>query len=453
MINNKRNKYGSKSKTTVSKGAKTPKNIQLVTKAEPLISKPQKTPKIPLPPKGVILLKLKAYASEKISKGYPLLMKMDIESGQLPENESGQLLWLIGSTGKPLGTAYYGVQNKGVGWLISKSQKSTLDVPYFSTLFSNASEARGLFPSESTTAYRWFNGEGDGFGGLTIDSYDGHYVFTWYSKGVYSFKEVILKAFQKCVPEYKSIYFKRRFEAGGQYVAGKDLIIGEPQNEGITILENNIAYKVYLDDGPMVGIFLDQREVRLAIRKRYSRNKHILNTFSYTGAFSVAACAGGSRSTVSVDLANRSLSKTREQFEVNHFNLENNQIVVEDVFNYFKYAAKKELIFDTVILDPPSYAKSKKMTFTAEKNYTSLLEDAIAITKVGGVIVASTNCSSFDMGKFIQMANEAFKNTGYAYKILERYTLPSDYKTNENYPEGDYLKVLFLEKSLLKNKK
>ena len=115
----------------------------------------------------------------------------------------------------------------------------------------------------------------------------------------------------------------------------------------------------------MFGVFLDQRNVRKVIRDKYAEGKSVLNTFSYTGAFSIAAALGGASKTTSVDLANRSKSKTIEQFSVNGIDYDAHDIIVEDVFNYFKYAVRKQLSFDMVILDPPSFARSKKHTFSA----------------------------------------------------------------------------------------
>src|SRR5690625_3890138 len=103
-----------------------------------------------------------------------------------------------------------------------------------------------------------------------------------------------------------------------------------------------MSYAVYLSDGVMVGIFLGERYVRKAIRDKYAKGKHVLNTFSYTGAFSVAAAVGGAVKTTSVDLAKRSKSKTIEQFSVNGIDYEQQDIKVMDVFDYFKYAQRSE---------------------------------------------------------------------------------------------------------------
>ncbi len=119
---------------------------------------------------------------------------------------------------------------------------------------------------------------------------------------------------------------------------------------------------------------------------------------------------------------------------------------MEDVFHYFKYAGRKNLKFDLVVLDPPSFARSKKVVFSAEKDYTNLLKETIAITSENGVIVASTNSSAFGMKKFKGFIQKAFEETGESYRILEEFSLPSDFRTIKEYPQGNYLKVVFIKK-------
>ena len=102
--------------------------------------------------------------------------------------------------------------------------------------------------------------------------------------------------------------------------------------------------------------------------------------------------------------------------------------------------------FDLVILDPPSFARSKKHTFSAGKDYPELLKQAISITERNGIIVASSNCSTFSMDKFKGFIDKAFKAMKYKYKIREEFSLPRDFKTLETFAEGNYLKVIFIEK-------
>ena len=247
--------------------------------------------------------------------------------------------------------------------------------------------------------------------------------------------------------DYKGIYQKKRFDAKGQYLDDTDdFITGEKAPEPLIVKENGANFAVYLDDGAMVGVFLDQREVRKTIRDKYAKGKTMLNTFSYTGAFSVFAALGAASKTISVDLANRSRAKTEEQFRINNIDVEVQDIIVEDVFNYFKYAVRKKLSFDLVVLDPPSFARSKKHTFSAAKDYTKLLKEAIQITSKGGVIVASTNASNFDMKRFKGFIDNAFKALHGKYSIEETFSLPEDFRVSGKFKEGNYLKVVFIRK-------
>jgi 23S rRNA (cytosine1962-C5)-methyltransferase len=393
-----------------------------------------------------INLTLRPEFSQKFKDGYPLISKESVLDWSEVLHE-GALLNLHDAQNNFVAKGYYGVQNKGFGWVLSWDEKEKIDVNYFVKKIKDAIEYRKeFFENEETTAFRVFNGEGDGVGGLSIDYFDGYYLLTWYSLGVYELKSEILQALKQCV-EYKGVYQKKRFDAKGKYLdENDDFVCGEKAPEPLIIKENGANFAIYLDDGAMVGVFLDQREVRKTIRDKYAKGKTVLNTFSYTGAFSVFAALGGAKETTSVDLAKRSLPKTREQFSINEINLAKQTIIVEDVFNYFKYAVRKKALFDIVVVDPPSFARSKKHTFSANKDYVKLLKEVIQITNAGGVIVASTNSANFSMMTFRDFVNAAFKELKIKYKIEERFSLPKDFKVLENFKESDYLKVLFIRK-------
>ncbi len=383
---------------------------------------------------------------DKLKDGYPLILGEFIEDWSGVKKQ-GSILKLYSNRGKFIAKAYYGEQNKGKGWVLSYQESESIDVEFFKAKFKDAIEYRTeFFESRDTTAFRLFNGEGDGVGGITVDYYDGFLVVTWYSLGIFEFKDTILQALRKSL-EFKGMYQKRRFDAKGQYVGTQsDFVEGKKAPEPLIVKENGVNFAVYLDDGAMVGVFLDQKDVRKTIRDRYANGRVFLNTFSYTGAFSVYAALGGAKETTSVDLAKRSLPKTKEQFSVNGIDLDKQKIVVADVFDYFKYALRKGLSYDMVVVDPPSFARSKKRTFSAAKDYTKLLKEIIAITNRGGVIVASTNAANFGMMKFRTFVDKAFRDLGIKYKIEESFSLPKDFRVNENFIEGNYLKVLFIRK-------
>ncbi|KSU81245.1 50S rRNA methyltransferase [Fictibacillus enclensis] len=390
--------------------------------------------------------RLKIKSSDKGIKGGSPLIHSNAVSYVDAGLAEGTIIEVVDEKGKFIGKGYYGKQNKGLGWILTRNADEKINQSFFEKKIKAAVESRQrFFDDPSTTAFRVFNGEGDGIGGLTIDYFDGFYVINWYSDGIYQFKEEVLQSLKK-VDDYKGVYEKKRFAEKGSYIEDDDFVAGERAQFPLIVQENGIHFATYLNESAMVGVFLDQRDVRKVIRDKYANGKKVLNTFSYTGAFSVAAALGGAEKTTSVDLANRSRSKTQEQFSINGLDYDAHDIIVEDVFHYFKYAVRKKLLFDLVILDPPSFARSKKHTFSAGKDYPALLEQAIAITEKNGVIVASSNCSTFDMKKFKGFIEKAFRQTGGKYKILEEHTVPEDFKTIKEFKEGDYLKVVILKK-------
>ena len=383
---------------------------------------------------------LKNGKEDKYFRGYPLVDKDDIF--EMPSMDEGELVALVDAGKNFIATAYYGEQNKGIGWVLSLDSTEKIDHKFFVKLFKQAIQEREYFENvDGINAYRLFNAEGDGIGGLTIDNYDGHLLLQWYSVGIYRLKDRILPAIQE-VFEYKSIFEKRRFKG---METSSDFVEGDAPEFPYVIEENHLFYNVNLDDGPMTGIFLDQKEVRKKIRDHYSEDKDILNLFSYTGAFSVAA-SENAKSTTSVDLANRARTLTEGNFGLNAMDLNNNHIFIMDVFDYFKYALRHGLSYDVIVIDPPSFARSKKRNFSTAKDYPWLIEETNAITAKNGIIVASTNTATFGMSKFKKLIEQGFQKTNTKYRIVEEYSLPEDFTVSKGYKEGNYLKVLFIEK-------
>lgn len=388
------------------------------------------------------MIKIKSKYKNIYLSGNPLITKDVIYSYE--ELEDGSLQEVVDEKGRFIGSAYIGKQNKGIAWMIS-NEKIKMDFIFFKDKLNKAITVRKkFFDSKKTTGFRVFNGEGDGIGGLTVDYFDGYYLFNWYNSGIYCYKEKIIASLMNLV-ECKGIYEKRRFETGGKYMEGNDFVCGMEAENPLIILENNIKYAIYLNDGPMVGIFLDQRNVRNSIRKKYSSGKKVLNLFSYTGAFSVAAAFGGAKRTVSVDLARRSVEKTKENFEINDIKIDDHEIIVADVFDFFDLSVKRGDIYDMVILDPPSHSKSKKKIFSVDKNYKELIKKASKITTKNGVIVASTNHSGYNYEKFLFHIKEALSEESRKYEIIEEFRLPEDFRINKKYNASNYLKVIFIK--------
>ena len=380
---------------------------------------------------------------EKYKKGYPLLSSEYIKY-KFKEEDEGKIVSLLDDKHKYVATAYLGKQNKGFGWVFSNNRRELFDNSFIKSLIRRAISLRqSFFNNSSTNAFRVFNGYGDGIGGLTIDYYAGFLLINWYNRGIFKFNKLIV---QNLITELspKGIYQKIRFKHSPDDIYENHLY-GQSASESFYIIENDVKYCLNFDDGDMVGIFLDQREVRKMLTSKFSKNKTILNTFSYTGAFSLATLAGLSGKTTSVDLAKRSLPKTIANLEINEFKVEDQEIVVGDVFNFVKYALRKKLTYDLVILDPPSFAKSKKKSFSVLKNYADLLNSVAPLVGQNGYIIASTNNSKLSLLKFKKIILQGLKKSNRLYRIEKVFRLPADYRVADTYQEENYLKVLLIK--------
>ena len=375
---------------------------------------------------------------KKLAKGLVLLEASDLTDVHLKDQE----VEVQSQEGTFLGTAYLSQQNKGLGWFVS-TDKVSFNQAFFETLFRQAKEKRSAYyQDELTTAFRLFNQEGDGFGGLTVDLYDDYAVFSWYNSYVYQIRQTISEAFRQVFPEVLGAYEKIRFK-GLDYESAH--VYGQKAPDFFTVLENGVLYQVFMNDGLMTGIFLDQHEVRGSLVDGLAMGKSLLNMFSYTAAFSVAAAMGGASQTTSVDLAKRSRELSQAHFQANGISTDDHRFIVMDVFEYFKYAKRKALTYDVIVLDPPSFARNKKQTFSVAKDYHKLISQSLEILNPEGIIIASTNAANVSRQKFTEQIDKGF--AGRSYQILNKYGLPADFAYNKKDESSNYLKVISMKVS------
>ncbi|KHD45419.1 class I SAM-dependent methyltransferase [Streptococcus hongkongensis] len=381
-------------------------------------------------------LYINSFVEKKLATGVQLLDEKDFSS----INGRDQLVTLYSKSNRKIGIAYLSKQNKGIGWFLGKGLDQ-LSSTYFEQLLKNAKEKRSnYYKTDETTAYRVFNQEGDQFGGLTIDIYADYALFSWYNLFVYQHKDLIITAFQKIFPEIRGTYEKIRFK-GLDYESNH--LYGELAPDTFIIKENSINYEIFLNDGLMTGIFLDQHAVRLGLATGQATGKSVLNLFSYTAAFSVAAAVGGAKETTSVDLAKRSRELSLAHFNANAISTENHHFLVMDVFDYFRYAKRKGLNFDIIVIDPPSFARNKKQTFSVAKDYHKLIAGALEVLNPKGQIIASTNASNLSVEQFKKQILKGFGNRKPLTMSLQQ--LPKDFTVNQSDERSNYLKVFTIK--------
>lgn len=384
-------------------------------------------------------VRLKRLAAQRVRQGNPLLVAQDFVDPKV--SALSELVHLVDDAHEFLGTAIIGSQHKAAGWVVSRRKLAVLDESFWVTLLAQAARRRHSMRRENPQGfYRLFHEASDGCGGMTIDVYATQYaVISWYHPVLYRSADTIVTALRRAVPDIQTVYQKMRMQPALPAVAESSLIVGESAPHPLYVSENGVQYAVYLDDGLMTGVFADQRTARAFVQK-HATGKKVLNTFSYTGAFSVAAARGGASRTVSVDVANRSLERTKEQFAINGIDASEHSIYVMDTFDYLAYAQRKQERFDWIILDPPSFARTKKRTFSVTQHYGDLVTQALAVLNPNGWLLVSTNAANWPRSAFLQTIDTHIAAAG--WQLVERValSLPEDFPIMPQLAQSDYLK-------------
>lgn len=289
--------------------------------------------------------------------------------------------------------------------------------------------------SDRTDAFRLVNEGGDDLPGLAVDVYGAFVVAQFYEgedRGWTTERRArVLDAllalgfdgvYEKHRPKHASTLVDTRRED----VAPKHASRGESAPDPLVVREENMKIEVRLGDGLSTGIFLDQRRARVAIRNE-SKGKRVLNLFSYTCGFSVAAALGGARTTTSVDVSSVVLDTGRKNMLVNGVNVDPDHVfLTEDVLAWIDRAQKLEP-FDVVIVDPPSFATTKKNRFSIESDLEDLVTRVLGIVGEGGVVYVSTNHRKLTRGKFRHVLLGASRNAKRDLAQLKDGPEPTDY--------------------------
>lgn len=288
-----------------------------------------------------------------------------------------------------------------------------------------AREFRELMFGEETNAFRLINGAADGLPGVIVDSYDGRLLVQWQTEAVAT--EWYDRLDGRAV--YEQVCTKQR-RTMPRCVRGA-------AEERFPVRENGLTFLAGFGEGLSTGLFMDQRENRWRLLRMDLRGKSVLNTFSYTCAFSVAAAKVGA-ATTSVDLSRNYLEWGRENFRANGMDAAGHEFLAGDVFEWFKRFAKHGRQWDVVLLDPPTFSTTKGgRRFQVGSDYESLAAQAAALVKPGGTLFCSTNQRTLSPSEFEAMVRRCGRVTG----EVEFATVPFDYRLAEG--ERAYLKTLW----------
>ena len=296
-----------------------------------------------------------------------------------------------------------------------------------------------LFSLESTNAFRLIHGEGDGIPGLIIDYYNKNFVVQAHSSGIYLKMNEIATAIKNLFPNNcETIYCK---SSQTLPKTGTDYHLFGSNTE-IIAKENDILFHVNWVEGQKTGFFLDQCLNR-ELLKYYSKGKKVLNTFCYTGGFSVYAMSGDAELVTSVDISEKAVKLASENMELNFPN-SNHKAIASDVFDFLK---ENKNLYDVIVLDPPAFAKNIKSKHTATQAYKRLNIAGLKTITNGGILFTFSCSQVIDDVLFYNTIAAAAIESGRKVRVLHKLTQGPDHPVNMFHPEGAYLKglVLYIE--------
>lgn len=306
----------------------------------------------------------------------------------------------------------------------------------------NLRESLGLYKNESTNIYRLIHGEGDNMPGLIVDIYGSTAVMQCHSVGMYLIRqtlaELIVELYKGTI---KSVFDKSSgtLPYKAQLNPKDEYIIGSEVQE--VLLEHGNRFDVSWIEGQKTGFFIDQRENRLLLQS-YSKGKTVLNTFGYTGGFSVYAIKGGALKTITVDSSQKAIDLTNRNVELNFGKTSKHESFCSDVFEFLKNSSEN---FDIIVLDPPAFAKHNEALRNALQAYKRLNNTAIRRLKPGGILFTFSCSQVVNKENFRNAVFSASAISGRSVKILHQLTQPADHPINIYHPEGEYLKGLVLQ--------
>ena len=355
----------------------------------------------------------------------------------------GDIVVVERSDGKVLGVGHY--QNGSIMVRICQMGDGKLDQDFWNKKINAAQEYRKkwIFPFFGTTnCYRLIHGEGDGLPGLIIDIYNETAVVQCHSIGMHRQRAFISKAIQNTFGAIiKNIFCKSQSSLPQGY--GNDhldeFLLGTAKAE--TVSEYGHQFFVDWELGQKTGFFIDQRENRKLLGS-FSAGKSVLNTFCYSGGFSVYALKAGATKVVSVDISQKAMDWTDKNVSLNSGFLGIHESRTEDVMQFFK---NHEEHYDIVIVDPPAFAKNIKKRHKAVQGYKRLNASAIKNVAEGGLLFTFSCSQVVDDQLFYNTIVAAAHEAGRNARVMRRMSQPADHPVNLFHPEGSYLKGLVVQ--------
>ncbi len=360
-----------------------------------------------------------------------------------PDLQNGQLVQVESAKGEFLAVGHY--QNGSIMVRVLSFVKEEIDAVFWSKKIKAAYAVRqsiGLSSSVETNVFRLIHGEGDGLPGLIVDYYNGTSVIQTHHIGMFKQVKEIAVALQEVLGEkLQAVYDKSAETLPKNTGVENRILFGTPQTN--IVKEYGCTYEIDWETGQKTGFFVDQRENRNLLAQ-YSKGKKVLNTFCYSGGFSVAALKAGATEVQSVDISAKAIELTEKNISLNLGFSGKHESVVADVV---KYIREIPAAYDLIVLDPPAFAKNMKARHNAVQAYKRLNAEAFKHIKPGGIVFTFSCSQVVDKQLFANTITAAAMEAKRNIRILHYLSQPADHPINIFHPESEYLKglVVYME--------
>jgi 23S rRNA (cytosine1962-C5)-methyltransferase len=388
-------------------------------------------------------MRLTHEVARRIRLGHPWIYREALDPKR-PLGEPGSPVELVDWDGEFVGRGVFDGESAIAIRVMTRAVDRQIDATLVADRVRSAvAMRRRFFDFARDEAVRLVNGESDGLPAIAVERYGEYLVCQIYSGAVVGFLPALYDALERELSP-RAIYEQRRFRslAGDAPRGAAELARGVAAPPEVEVGEGDLRFAVDVSAPLSTGLFPDLREGRRAVR-RWSSERRVLNLFSYTGAITVYAVAGGAREVVAVDVAPRAHARARRNLELSKLDAEKPEYVVGDAFKVLARFAERGRRFDLVVLDPPAFASAPKggKPWSSNKNYGELVEAALTVLEPGGVLTAASSTHKMTMAEFDGALAEGAARAGTELRIVERLGLPPDFPVAPGFPEGNYLKV------------
>jgi 23S rRNA (cytosine1962-C5)-methyltransferase len=377
---------------------------------------------------------LKNKEERRIVAGHPWAFSNEVRETR-GNPAVGDVVELVAASGVSLGVGLYNPHSL-IAFRLLSSTIVRIDRDFFFARISAARELRErLYPGETT--YRLVHGEGDFLTGLIIDRFNDQLAVQTFSFGMEQRLGLICEVLQELFhPACIVARNESPLRALENLPMERTVLYGEPSPT--LIIERGIKYTVDLRDGQKTGFYLDQRENR-AVLERFSRGAVVLDAFCNDGGFALSAARAGAKSVLGLDISAEAIARARANAILNA--LDNVSFDEADVFSRLGELSGAGRKFDVVVLDPPSFTRSRKNVQSAKKGYRSLHLAAFPLIPKGGILLTAS-CSHHILPEtFLDIVDDAARRAGRQLQLLEWRGAAPDHPVLPSVPETRYLKV------------